>query len=96
MPKVMRPAGPEEAMTLALSALVFLGEDRARLVRFLDLTGLSPDELRQQAQSPDLLAAVLDHLLEDESALLVFTATAGIAPESIAPARDVLRGLAAG
>jgi hypothetical protein len=92
MRKSMRPQAREEAQTLALSALAFLAGERARLVRFLDVTGLGPDELRARAADPALLAAVLDHLLTDESALLVFAASAGVAPEAVAPARDVLRG----
>jgi hypothetical protein len=87
-----RPQKPDldEATGAGLSALTFLAEDRARLVRFLDLTGIGPEELRQQAQSPALLAAVLEHMLADESLLLVFTATAGIDPERLAPLAAIL------
>jgi hypothetical protein len=34
--------------------------------------------------------AVLDHLLADESLLLVFTASRGITPDTVYPARAVL------
>jgi hypothetical protein len=37
-----------------------------------------------------MAVAVLDHLLSDESLLLVFAAHAGVAPETIAPAHDLL------
>jgi hypothetical protein len=80
----------EDAETLALSALAFLADDVQRLGRFLALTGLGPAELRAQAHTPRILAAVLDHLLKDESLLLVFAASHGVAPELIAPAHRVL------
>jgi hypothetical protein len=87
-----RPASPtaEEAATLALAGLSFLAEDTPRLGRFLALTGIGPDQLRAVADAPETLLAVLDHLLGDESLLLVFAASKGIAPETVAPARIAL------
>jgi hypothetical protein len=87
-----RPAKPtaDTATTLALSALAFLAEDGQRLGRFLALTGIGPDQLRAAADAPETLLAVLDHLLGDESLLLVFTASKGIAPETVYPARAAL------
>ena len=38
-----------QAIEAGYAALAFLAEDLARLTRFLDLTGLSPDQLRSQA-----------------------------------------------
>ncbi len=89
--KTTRKLDADYAQEIALSALSFMAEDRDRLVRFLELTGMIPDELRTQAHSPGLLGAVLDHLLSDESLLLVFTASAGLSPEIVAPAREMLR-----
>lgn len=80
----------EDAATLALAGLTFLAEDGPRLGRFLALTGLGPDQLRAVADAPETLLAVFDHLLGDESLLLVFTASKGIAPETVAPARAAL------
>lgn len=87
-----RHAAPtaEEAATLALAGLTFLAEDTARLGRFLALTGIGPEELRAVADAPETLVAVLDHLLGDESLLLVFSAAKGIAPETVEPARTAL------
>ena len=84
----------ESAETIALSALAFLAEDVARLGRFLALTGLGPSELRQEARTPRIQAAVLGHLLQDESLLLVFAASHGIAPEFVAPAHALLEAQA--
>jgi len=84
----------ESAETIALSALAFLADDLPRLGRFLALTGLGPSELREEARAPRIQAAVLGHLLQDESLLLVFAASQGIAPELIAPAQALLEAQA--
>lgn len=80
----------ETAETLALAGLSFLAEDGPRLGRFLALTGIDPDQLRAAAGAPETLLAVLDHLLGDESLLLVFTASKGVAPDTVYPARLAL------
>lgn len=80
----------DQAEAIALSALAFLAADMPRLGRFLALTGIGPGELRAEARTPSVLAAVLDYLLHDESLLLVFAAGHGVAPELIAPAQAAL------
>ena len=82
----------EGGEALALQALVFLTEDGERLTRFLDDSGVSPAELRRRAGEPDMLGAVLDYVLQDESLLLVFAANAGIDPLDVAEARAGLPG----
>jgi hypothetical protein len=82
----------EEAEALSLTALAFLASDGPRLVRFLQLTGLEPEALRAQAGEPETLIAVYDHLLGDQSLLLVFASEAGVAPEQIEDARRLLSG----
>lgn len=80
----------DEAEKIALQALKFLAEDGARLGRFLSLTGIGPAELRASAGERHVLAAVLGHLLEDESLLLMFASGYRIAPEEIRKAHGVL------
>jgi hypothetical protein len=82
----------DAAETLAISALAFLAQDRARLARFLSVTGLSPERLMQEAATPATLTAVLEYLLADESLLLTFAASAGIPAADVEPARSVLSG----
>ena len=82
----------DEAEALALQGLTFLASDGQRLVRFLSITGLTPGDLKSWAEAPHLQSAVLDHLLADESLLLVFAAEADIAPERVGLARHVLAG----
>lgn len=84
----------DRAESIGFSALLFLAGDTQRLGRFLTLTGLGPQELRAEARSPHILAAVLDHLLHDESLLLVFCASDGVPPEDIAPAQRLLAQMA--
>ena len=80
----------EKAQSIALTALVFLAEDALRLSRFLTLTGIGPETLRAGADQAQTLAAVLDHLLGDESLLLVFSASKAVPAEAVAPARALL------
>lgn len=80
--------------TIALQALGFLAEEPERLGRFLALTGMGPHELRDKAQTPQVLLAILEYLMQDEGLLLVFTAGSGIAPDDIAPAHAQLEQMA--
>ena len=84
----------DRAESIGVSALLFLASDIQRLARFLTLTGVGPAQLREESRSPAMLAAVLDHLLQDESLLLVFCASDGIPPEDIAPAKRALLDMA--
>jgi len=86
----------DQAETIALSALAFLADDVQRLGRFLALTGVGPAELREEARNPRMLAAVLNHLLQDESLLLVFAASHGIPADLISPAQSTLEQQANG
>ncbi len=82
----------EDAEVIGLKALGFLAEDEARLGRFLALTGLSVEELRQSAGSTGITSAVLEYITGDESLLLVFATSASLAPEMIPQALSVLSG----
>lgn len=84
----------EAAGHIGARALLFLAEDQRRIVRFLQDSGLDPATLSQEARSPSLLAAVLSHLLADESLLLVFTAGAGLEPADVTRAQMMLEGSA--
>lgn len=83
---------PDEAASFALKGLAFLASDTARLTRFLQLTGIDPDDLRAQAGEPATMVAVLDHLLADQSLLLVFAAEIQVEPERVEEARVSLTG----
>jgi hypothetical protein len=87
-------ASASEAEIIALNALGFLAAEPDRLRRFMDLSGLGLDAIRTSAADPAFLGAVLDHLLADESLLLVFAADHDISPERILTLRRKLPGAA--
>lgn len=82
----------QSAEDIAARAILFLADDAARLGRFLAETGLEPATLREKLKAPETMAAVLGHLMADESSLLAFSANAGIAPEDVARAEAALGG----
>jgi hypothetical protein len=86
------PAAREAAEILAIQGLTFLAEDPERLGRFLALTGISPQELRNAAREPRFLAGVLTHLAEDESLLAAFAEQAGVDRPTVMRAHAVLAG----
>jgi hypothetical protein len=84
-----RQAAAEE---LAVAALGFIAGEPEQLGRFLAMTGIGPDSLREAAREPRFLAGVLDHVAADEALLLAFAAVNEIDPEAVMRARDVLTG----
>ncbi|MCB1486145.1 MAG: DUF3572 domain-containing protein [Bauldia sp.] len=82
--------GRDDAETLAVQALAFLASRPDDLDRFIALTGLAPDTIRDSAARPDFLGGVLDHYLGDERLLIEFANDAGMPPEAIAEARHAL------
>jgi hypothetical protein len=91
MARAHRKPSLDTAETLAARALAFLAAEPVRLSRFLALTGLTPDDLRRQIDTPELLSAALDHLARDEPLLLVFAAGAAVAPDAVGEALSVLQ-----
>ena len=55
---------------IALAALGWVLQDGDRAQRFLDLTGLTPDQLRTRIADPALHQAVLEYLSGHEQDLL--------------------------
>jgi len=82
----------DRAETIALQALAFLAADDEALGGFVHFTGLGIGELRSAASNPEILAGVLDYVLQDEAMLLAFCAAAEIRPDEPARARAYLPG----
>ena len=80
----------ETAEMLAIQALSFIAGEPDQLARFLDMSGIAPDEIRAAAREVAFLAGVLEHMLGDESLLVAFAESAGIDPGEIAQARVAL------
>jgi hypothetical protein len=92
---MMRPKTPdstEEAEVLALQVLGFLAAEPERLSRFMELSGLGLDVIRASAADPAFLGGLLDHLLADQSLLLIFAEEHGQKPERIGQLRRKLPG----
>jgi hypothetical protein len=86
----MSTAPPTDAHTLALQALVATLSDERRARRFLDLTGIGTNELRQRADDPALLSEVIAFLEAHEPDLLSVSEQMGVKPESLVAARRTL------
>jgi hypothetical protein len=82
----------ETAETLALQALAWLAEDRARLELFLAETGAAPGDLAARAGDAAFLGAVLDHLLSTDALVMGFCDAEGLAYDRPMRARQALPG----
>jgi hypothetical protein len=75
---------------IALAALGWILEDGKRAERMLDLTGLTPDRLRDALGSASLQAAILRFLENYEPDLIACAYAIGISPEALVTARRSL------
>ena len=90
-PANLRGDSGEQAMVTALQALAWTLEDPARGRRLLDLTGLTPEQLRGGAGDRGVLAALLDFLAGHEPDLIACAEALGIGPAALVAARDRLQ-----
>ena len=81
-----RPA-PE---ALALAALAWTLSDEARARRLLDMTGLTPEDLRSGLGDPGVLAALLRFLEAHEPDLIGCAEHVGVPPSALVVARREL------
>ncbi|MXP40041.1 DUF3572 family protein [Altererythrobacter soli] len=79
-----------DAAGLSLSALAWVLADERRAHRFLDLTGLTPEQMRARIESPELQLSVLEFLCAHEPDLLAAAESLGVQPGAIAAAREKL------
>ena len=88
----MQGYSTNDADVLALSALAAMLSDERRAQRFLDLSGIDTDALRDRAGDPALLAAVLRFLEAHEPDLIAVAHAVGVKPEELVVARRTLEG----
>ena len=81
---------PNDPVALALAALAATLGDPRRAQRFLDLTGLGTEELRQKAADPELLTALIGFLEAHEPDLVDVAERIGAAPADLVEARRAL------
>ena len=86
----MRAETPNDPQALGLAALAATLTDERRARRFLDLTGIGTDALREQADQPSLLAAVIRFLEAYEPDLLSVAEQIGVKPAALTEAREQL------
>jgi hypothetical protein len=75
---------------LALRALAATIADERLASRFLSLSGIDPPELRQRADDPALLVALLQFLEAHEPDLVAIAEELGVKPEALVAARREL------
>jgi len=79
---------------LALRALVWTLSEPDRATRLLDVTGLTPTDLRARADEPAVLAATLAFLEAHEPDLIACAEALEVRPEDLASAYRALEGSA--
>ena len=75
---------------VALNALAWVLADTARAERFLDLTGLTAEGLRDVLLETATLRAVLEFLCAHEPDLVAAAAALGMTPPALAAVREQL------
>jgi Protein of unknown function (DUF3572) len=85
-------AGRQRAEALAVQALGYIAGEPEQLGRFLALSGLGPDTIRNASHDPQFLAGVLDYLIGDERLLSAFASHAAVTPQQVMQAHGVLSG----
>ena len=80
-----------DPVALALRALAWTLAEPDRADRLLALTGIAPDDLRERAGEPALLAAALGFLLGHEPDLLACADALDVPPAALAAAEAALQ-----
>lgn len=73
----------KDSETIALEALAFIAANDDEIGRFLGATGMSPETLRANAGTREVLAAALGHVLGYEPNARAFAESTGYKPEQL-------------
>ena len=82
----------EQAETVAAEALAWIAGEGDLLDVFMGSSGIGVDDLRAAADTPEVLAAALDFLMQDDAWVTGFCDAAGHAYDLPARARAALPG----
>jgi hypothetical protein len=82
----------DKAQEIATEALLHLTREPEQVGRFLAVSGIGPESIRDAAEEPGFLAGVLEYYMADEALLLTYCENSGIRPTMIAAARFALAG----
>lgn len=88
----MATISQDTAEEIAIQALGFIASDETLLGRFIDLTGIAANEIRQAAGEPGFAAGVLQFICAHEPTLVAFAEASGIAPATVMTAKQALPG----
>ena len=77
------PAASETVDALGIKVLAFIVADVDRIIRFLNVTGLQPETIRESAQSSLFLLGVLDYVSKDDELPRALHQELNIAPAAI-------------
>ena len=80
-------AGAEDT---AIAALAVIAADPALLPRFLAITGIEAQAIRNAAREPGFLAGVLQFVVAHEPTLMAFAENTGIEPAAVLKAMRAL------
>ncbi|KAB0681848.1 DUF3572 domain-containing protein [Aureimonas leprariae] len=86
------PVDENVALSIGIKALEFLAAEPELLSRFLSFSGLSVEQLRQEANRPAFFTGLLDFILAHEPTLEAFAAKMELRAEDVATAQRVLAG----
>ncbi|MFZ1742520.1 MAG: DUF3572 domain-containing protein [Pontixanthobacter sp.] len=90
MPSKSTTTASSTPENLALAALGWIVSDQHRAERLLDLTGLTPNLLRERLGDRGVLAAVLEFLINHEPDLVQAAETLQFTPQQIVAAHESL------
>ena len=82
----------DRAETIAIDGLAFLAGLPEQIDRFLSLSGIDVSTLRTGAGNPDVLRAVLDFLLTDDTLVTGYCAEHELEPRDLHMAHRILAG----
>jgi hypothetical protein len=77
------PRGRGDAENIAIQVFNFIVTDVDRIIKFLNITGLQPETIRESAKSAHFLLGVLDYASKDEELLKAIEREIGIRPAAI-------------
>ena len=81
-----------EFSDIILKLLVFLSADEDRLTRFLALSGIDPQDLRDRHGDPVFQGFLLDYLFQDDQTTCAFCEDSQITSEALMRVRRKLPG----
>jgi len=89
---IVTPMKKEQAETIALQAVAFIGGDERALRGFLAQSGMDEGDLKAALTQPEFLAGVLDYILSHEPTLTAFCDQTDLPYDLPARARRALPG----